>query len=517
MKVIKTLLASALIATMSTVHADIVLNPLGTYASGLFADSGAEIVAHDPATQRVFVVNAGDGFIDVVDINNPANPSLAFRIDISPYGANANSVAVHKGIVVAAVEANVKQDPGKAIFFDTDGNFLNQVTVGALPDMVTFSPNGKWVLVANEGEPNDAYTNDPEGSVSIINLHRGVASLTQAKVRTADFKRFNNATLDSSIRVFGPNASVAQDLEPEYITVSHNSKKAWVTLQENNAIGVIDIRSAKVTDLIGLGFKNHSMPGNEFDASNEDDAINITHWPTQGMYQPDAIASYRVRGKTYLLTANEGDSRDYSGFSEEERVADITLDPTAFPNAAVLQQEANLGRLKITNTLGDDDNDGDFDRLFSYGARSFTIWTSDGQQVFDSGSNFETITAAILPEDFNSDDEENGSFDARSDDKGPEPEGVVIGKVHGRQYAFIGLERVGGIAVYDVTAPAQAEFVEYINTRDFAGDPAAGTAGDLSPEGLAFIKKSDSPTGKPLLVVGYEVSGTTTIYEILKK
>ena len=513
----RTLLASALLAALGTAQAGIVLNPLGTYASGLFADSGAEIVAHDPATQRLFVVNAGEGFIDVLDMSNPNNPSLAYRIDISPYGANANSVAVRDGIVAAAVEDNNKQAPGSAVFFDTNGNFISQVTAGALPDMITFSPNGQWVLVANEGEPNDNYTVDPEGSVSVIDLRGGVANLTQANVRTASFTPFNGATLDSSIRVFGPNATVAQDLEPEYITVSHDSKTAWVTLQENNAIGVIDIRSSTVTDLIGLGFKNHNMPGNEFDASNEDGMINITNWPTRGMYQPDAIASYRANGTTYLVTANEGDSRDYDGFSEEERVKDVVLDPTAFPNAGVLQQEANLGRLKITSTLGDDDNDGDFDQLYSYGARSFTIWTADGHQVFDSGSDLETITALDLPANFNSDDEENGSFDDRSDDKGPEPEGVVIGKVSGRQYAFVGLERVGGIMVYDVTAPAQAEVVEYINTRDFTGDPAAGTAGDLSPEGLAFIKEDDSPTGKPLLVVGYEVSGTTSIYEIVKQ
>jgi len=512
----KTLLATALGLVVSSAHSGIMLNPLGSYESGLFADSGAEIVAHDPDTQRLFVVNAGEGFIDAIDINDPNNPTLAFRIDIAPYGANANSVAVHDGVVAAAVEDNNKQAPGKAVFFDTDGQFINQVTVGALPDMATFSPNGKWLLVANEGEPNDDYSVDPEGSVSVIDLRHGVANLNQADVSTADFSAFNGATLDDSIRIFGPGSSVAQDLEPEYITVSHNSKTAWVSLQENNAIAVVDIRSATVTDLIGLGFKDHSLPGNEFDASNEDGMINIANWPTQGMYQPDAITSYRVRGKTYLVTANEGDSRDYSGFSEEERVKDLTLDPTAFPNAAVLQQEENLGRLKITTTLGDDDGDGDYDRLFSYGARSFSILAADGQQVFDSGSEFEQITAQVLPNDFNSDDEENGSFDDRSDDKGPEAEGVVIGKVRGRQYAFIGLERVGGIMIYDVNSPTQATFVDYINTRDFSGDPAAGTAGDLSPEGLAFIKADDSPTGKPLLAVGYEVSGTTALYEVIK-
>src|SRR5262245_45471140 len=180
-----------------------------------------------------------------------STPTKVGSIDVKPYGAVANSVAVRDGIIAVAVENAVKTSPGKVVFFDRNLNFLSQVEVGALPDMLTFAHNGRFVLVANEGEPNDAYTIDPEGSVSIIDLSKGVAKLTQANVRTADFNVFNHAMLDPSIRIFGPGASVAQDLEPEYIAVSHDSKTAWVTCQENNAIAIIDIASAKVTKLVG--------------------------------------------------------------------------------------------------------------------------------------------------------------------------------------------------------------------------------------------------------------------------
>ena len=498
-------------------RAAIQLTPIGTYESGIFADGGAEIVTYDKDSARLFVVNGADATIDVLDISDPTLPNRIFQIDVSPYGKQANSVSSYGGVIVAAVENVDKQANGRAVFFDSDGNYLNDVEVGALPDMILFTPDGKYVLVANEGEPSDDYTVDPEGTVSIINLkHRDPEDITQDNVATADFTAFNDAVLDPSIRIFGPGASVAEDLEPEFITVAKKRGRwtAYVVLQENNALAKIDVKSATVTRLTGLGFKDHSLPGNGFDASNKDGAINITERPTYGMYQPDAITSYKVRGRTYLVMANEGDSRDYEGFSEEERVKDLLLDPVAFPDAATLQQEENLGRLKTTTTMGDFDGDGFYEELYSYGARSFSIRKPNGRLVFDSGDELEHLTALGMPDDFNSDDEENDSFDDRSDDKGPEPEGVVVGKVRGRYYAFVGLERIGGIMVYDVTKPNKSFFVYYTNTRDFSGDPPAGTAGDMSPEGLLFIKKKDSPNGKPLLVVAFEVSGTTTIFQI---
>ncbi len=489
------------------------LEVLGTYESGIFNGSAAEIVAYDEHSERVFVTNDATNSIDVLDIGDPAAPVKVFSIDLSPLGAGVNSVAVHGGIVAAAVEADPKQAPGKVGFFDTDGNFLNSVTVGALPDMLTFTPNGKALLVANEGEPDDDYLVDPEGSVSIIRMQKHVESITQADVETADFRRFNDAPIDTRIRIFGPGATVAQDLEPEYIAVSEDSKTAWVPLQENNAIAIIDIRRAEVKELVALGAKDHNDAVNGLDASNRDDAINIQPWPVFGLYQPDEIAVFKTRGEEFLITANEGDSRDYSGFSEEVRVKDLALDPTVFPDAAVLQQDENLGRLKATTASGDADQDGLFEKIFAFGGRSYSIWDREARLVFDSGDQLERLTANLLPDDFNSTSDENDSFDDRSDDKGPEPEAITVGRAFGKTYAFLGLERIGGIVVIDVSNPTAPVVVQYINNRDFTGDPVAGTAGDLAPEGIHWINRKDSPIRVPLLVVTNEVSGTTTIYK----
>ncbi len=497
------------------------LQVIGQHQTGVFDQGAAEIVAYDPGTQRIFKVNADAATVDVLDINDPTNPTLLTTIDATALGGSANSVAVHDGIVAVAIEAENKQLTGVVAFYNAATlGLLNFVSVGALPDMVTFTPNGRYALVANEGEPNNDYTVDPEGSVSVIDLRQGVLN---AVVRTADFHHYNgmeNELRAEGVRIFGPNASAAQDLEPEYITVDRNSQFAWVSLQEANALAVIDIRRAEVIDIQPLGTKDHLLPGNELDASNKDDAINIASWPVKGMFMPDGIASYTFRGRTFIVTGNEGDSRDYDGYSEEARIKDLVLDPSSFPNAADLQQNENLGRLKISTAVGDIDNDGDYDELYSYGARSFSIRDVRGRLVYDSGSEFERITAELLPDDFNSDNSENDSFDDRSDDKGPEPEGVALGRIMGRTYAFIGLERVGGIMVYDVTEPYNVSFVDYVNNCNFGvdaqlpDDSVNPLVGDLGPEGLTFIPGSQSPNDKPLLIVGNEVSGTTTIYRI---
>ncbi len=492
--------------------AGVTLTKVGSYSSGLYAEGGAEIVAHDPDTQRLFVTNGGTGAIDIIDISDETSPTLVSSIDLSTWGVGANSVDVKDGVVVAAVEDADAETAGQVVFFDTDGTYINHVEAGVLPDMVTFNRSGRYVVVANEGEPLDDYAADPEGSVTIVDLDAGVENITSADVTQVDFSAYNGATLDDSVRVFGPGSTAAQDFEPEYVTTV--KKKAYVTLQENNAIAIINLKNGNIEDIVGLGFKDHNDVDNAMDASNKDGAINIANWPTNGMYQPDAIVSYKVNGDAYLITANEGDAREYGTYTEEARVKDLTLDPTAFPDAAWLQDEANLGRLKITTTLGDTDNDGDYDELYNYGARSFSIWDADGNQVFDSGSFIGDTTAALLPDNFNSDDEENGSFDDRSDDKGAEPEGLAVGKIHGTPYLFLGLERVGGIMVFDISDPTEPEYQTYINTRDFDGDPELFTAGDMSPEGLKFIKGDNSPTGSPMLAVGFEVSGTTVLFDI---
>lgn len=548
------------------------LSVLGHYKTNIFAESAAEIPAYDAASKRLFVVNAQKGLVDVLDASKPEQPVHIAELSARDYLADSevNSVAVQNGIVAIAVQAKNKTDAGLVVFFNAkDLSFMSKVAVGSLPDMLTFSPNGKTVLVANEAEPNDDYSIDPEGSVSIIDIR----DIKQPKASIADFRAWNSQKADlmaKGVRIFGPNATVAQDLEPEYITISGDSKTAWVTLQENNAIARIDIAQQKVTDIYPLGYKDHGVMGNELDVSDRDSKIDIKTWTgLVGMYQPDSIANYQVNGQTYLVTANEGDSREWlknedayfagnlaqgyvenirmkhlfnsKGFNAEgdypahlQKIANgvkgAKLNPVTFAYCGATATEAgdcrkdgNLGRLNIAWNMGYQTNaDGSpkldangrliYDKLYAYGARSFSIWNTQGQLVWDSGSEFENKISELFPNYFNT-DHEAVSLDDRSDNKGPEPEGITLGTIGAKTFAFIGLERMSGVMVYDITTPMRPKFIEYFTTRNFVETDSA-KQGDLGPEGLIFIAAKDSPNGKPLLVVGNEVSGSTAIYQV---
>lgn len=565
-------------ATAST----IALSFLGRFETGEFDESAAEIVDYDPATRQAFVVNANSGRVDILDINAPQMPTLVTSLDVATdivaavpslgdagaLGA-ANSVAVSGNTLAVAVEADVKQDNGYVAFYQTDGTFLAAVEAGALPDMVTITPDGNTVLVANEGEPSGDYSVDPEGSITLIDISGGAGSVTAANVSQLRFTAFNaggGKTLGSDVRISPKSTSVARDLEPEYIAVSADSNTAWVALQENNALAVVDIAGREISSVQGLGYKDHGLIGNELDSSNRDDGVNIRQWPLRGVYMPDSVDSYEYNGITYLVTANEGDAREYladadsaedcagqGGFDfddgdclhylDEIRGGDILDSGAAIelanlerfaPDLDTLMANANLGRINIIADLGVRDCPAGtlevsgrpaagcvYEALYSYGARSFSIWNgSTGELVFDSGSDFETITAQRLGEDFNASNDENGG-DNRSDDKGPEPEAVEIARIDGRTYAFIGLERVGGIMVYNISNPERAEFVQYLNTRDFSVDIEAlvdagdfSAVGDLGPESIKFVAAQDSPNGEALLIVGNEVSGTTALFSV---
>ena len=490
------------------------LRSIGQYQHGSFAKLASEIPAYDTRSKRLFVANVEKCAFDILDVANPASPTLVGSVSAKLHGDKPTSVSVRNGMIAMSVVPESKAKTGRVMFVSPDGEVLKVLEVGHEPDMLTFSPDGHWLLVANEGEPNQAYDIDPEGTISLIDVSGGIDSLTQQQVQSLDFHAFSDRSLlDPSIRIFGKNASVAQDLEPEYITVSKDSKTAWVVCQENNALVVVDLTAGKITRLIGLGFKDHHRPGQGLDASDHDQQVRIQPWPVKGMYQPDAIQNYLADGATYLVTANEGDGRSYDGFNEETRVGELKLDPSVFPDASSLQSAENLGRLRTTKYMGDRNGDGLHEELYSYGARSFSIWNADGQLVFDSGDQFEQITAELFPRHFNADNESD-KFDNRSDKKGPEPEGVAVGEVAGGMYAFIGLERMGGVMVYDISQPRQARFDSYVNTREVRDAGQGQPQGDLGPEGLLFIAAQDSPHGKPLLVVCNEVSGTTRIFEV---
>ena len=529
-----------------------------------FDESAAEIVAFDAATDLAYLVNANAGVIDVVDLASPTTPTIVGSLDAasdvssdvgSPMGG-VNSVAVNGGLIVVAVEADTKQDNGYIAFYSTEGNYLRAVEVGALPDMVTFTPDGQNILVANEGEPNDDYSVDPDGSVSIISREGTEAStVSLANIAAAT----GPVRLSVSDDVCGggvtdADARMACDLEPEFITISEDSSTAYVALQENNSVAIIDIANQSLTSVLGIGFKNYGEAGNEFDPSNRDGGANIQSWNVFGTYMPDAIDSYTVNGVTYLLTANEGDGREYLTdvesadacpegrifddgecfyYLDEIRIKDIA-DTGATLSADLLSrlpadyaEDENLGRLKVITDLGLTDTgclsaayqptaSCVYNDLYSFGARSFTIWNAaTGEVVFDSGSDFEMITFDQLGESFNASNDDNEGDD-RSDDKGPEPEAVKVEQIGSKWFAFIALERVGGIMVYDVTTPSEPVFVQYINERDFSVDAEADieTVGDLGPEDIVFIPGSDSPNGEPLLLLSNEVSGTLSVFSL---
>ncbi|MEH6539836.1 choice-of-anchor I family protein [Halopseudomonas sp.] len=574
----------------------ITLNYLGRYSANIFGASAAEIPAFDPVNQRIFIVNAQKGAVDVLNAADPANPVLLQELTVESIteGAVVNSIAYKGGYLAVAVEAPTKTDNGWVALFDaTSLEMLGYEQVGAQPDMVTFTPDGEYVLTANEGEPSTDYQIDPVGSISIL----GVSEGQLVEVRTAGFSAFNTQadTLRSAgVRIYGPNASVEQDLEPEYIAISSDSSTAWVSLQENNALAKVDIATATVTDILPLGYKDHGTAGNGLDVSDSDDAINIDTWPgVLGMYQPDSIAAYEVDGETLLVTANEGDSRAWGeddqaywdgdaskGFVEEFRVkhlvhvsgfdrragddlppqlrelaAGALLNPTTFAYCGATaadpgdcRADENLGRLTVAWTDGyRKDANGDpvlfdasgnqnlagdrlmYDNLYAYGARSFSIRDGDGQLVWDSGDQLEQYFASDacmlganrnIPctDYFNATHDEGDTFDNRSDNKGPEPEGVTVGQLGNKTFAFIGLERIGGVMAWDITDPTAPVLVDYLNTREdwTTADPSTvlATAGDLGPEGLVFIAPEDSPNGEALLVIGNEVSGTTAVYQI---
>jgi DNA-binding beta-propeller fold protein YncE len=501
------------------------LTPISTVRNGdaadLFDASAAEIVKFDPVTKRMFVVNGATDAIDIFDAANPAAPAFLKSIDLSAFG-NPNSVDVNPNAaqneIAVAVGAENKSERGSVLFFTKDGAPTGSLKVGHLPDMLTYNSDGSKLVVANEGEPTEDYAFDPEGSVSIIDivgrrrLHREVTftHLTPADV--------------PGVRITGPEGTtVAQDMEPEFVAIQGHF--AYVTCQENNAVAKIDIFKRRLVSVFPLGSINHAELGNAIDASDRDNMIRIANWPVRGLFMPDGIAAYTVdeaKGKrsTYFVTANEGDARDWGDYIDEARAGSRNLDPSAFPLAVELKKSANLGRLNVVTTEGDLDSDGDYDQLFSFGTRSFSIFDENGKLVFDSGSMIETYLAENFPDDFNCAHDESGSIDSRSDNKGAEPEAIELGVIDGRTYAFVGLERFSGILVCDITDPRAVSMSGFGLNRDFSvefdGDNLGNVAaaGDLGPEGLDFVPAHRSPNGKPLLVVANEVSGTTTIYQI---
>lgn len=522
------------------------LTAAGTHETGVFDASAAEIPAFDKTTGRLFVVNAQKGAIDVLTVGEDAAPAAETVLSVAGLpaadgsvtdaGAVVNSVAVAGGVMAATVEAEDKTGHGWLVFFDTRTlGFLGGVRVGALPDSVALAPNGAYAVVANEGEPADDFSADPEGTISVVSVAKNArqfARLGQDAVRTVDFRAYDEgAALPAGVRVVGPDVAVpagheeagriARNLEPEYVSIDPTGRTAYVSVQEANAVVAVDLASASLADFWALQLTDWSTEG-VLDVSEKDGAISLAHQPVLGVPMPDGLATYKYRGQTLVVTANEGDSREWGDFVDAERVKDLALCADVFPHAKALQKNEALGRLNVLTDLGYDAERGCHTELHALGGRGFSIYTADGQRLFDSSGMLEEqiarlIAAGELPAHaFNANNDETPSFDSRSDDKGVEPESVVVGEVQGRQYAFVGLERIGGVMVFDITDPTDARYVDYVNERawDAVGEDGDAGLGDMGAEGLAFVPASDSPSGTALLIVANEVSGSTTVYEV---
>ena len=412
-----------------------------------FDGAAAEIVDFDALSQTLWVSSP-----ERIDVISLIERRVIDQIDLSDFG-DINSVSIHDGMAAVAVASSQITDPGRVYFFDSVSRAASgYVSVGALPDMVTFTPDGKNVLVANEGEPAGGV--DPMGGVSIIDV-------ASRSVTTAGFAGVP--------QVGNVRSATLADIEPEYIAVSPDGKTAFVTLQEANAVGMLDLASKSFTQVVSLGTKDFSLPGNGIDANDKDGVTVLAPVNARGLYQPDAIASYSAGGQTFFVTANEGDAR--ADESDEARAKDLGV-------------TGDLARLTISTI------DSTPDDLVAFGARSFSIWDENGNQIFDSGNTLELEAIA------------RGIYDdGRSDNKGVEPEGVSLLEIDGRTIAFIGLERTteSAIAMYDVTDPANASFIDMI-----VGE------GDVSPEGL----KAFSVGGRYYLAVSNEVSETTSLYAL---
>ncbi len=543
--------SSASVPSGVTVECALKLHALSRFQTSWWNMSGAEIPAYDSVNKRLWFTNNAEG-LECISIADPTKPEQ-FKT-IRQFGLN--SVAVGGNVIAIASQPKSKDVRGSVSFFDLDGNKISKVEVGFNPDMIKFTHDGKRLLVVNEGEaPTDGHS-DPVGSIGVVDISGGT---DKPIVRDCGFDAFEKQKTDlvkRGMHMVTPNAGFSQEIEPEYMALSNDDTKAYATLQENNAIAVIDLAPGheRVERIEPLGFKDFMKPGCGLDASDKDGANHIQNLPVFGLYQPDGVAYFENGGARYLVTANEGEDRERDDFTEAVQFGKLkntqskvksngkgkvsAIDEESFAKqlgadntmrVQDLSKPENMGRLKVSSLRGDDDGDGDFDRVFCFGGRSVSIWkvSPDGsiEQTWDSGDEIERVISQQLPKAFNMDSMKSPSRDARSTSKGPEPETPIVATINGVRILFCVLERAGGIMSWNISDPSHPKFLAYVNPRDPTVDLDNDTdkdgkpdhsleAGDIAPEGILYIAPEQSPSGKPLLVVCNEGSGNVTLYEI---
>ena len=495
------------------------LNKIGSYVSGISNPDGgvAEIVSYDAVENKAWVVNGATGMLNILDLNNMDGGVIsATSLDIKALAAEQNpgffygdmtsvSVCSELGLVAVALQAEDYDAAGCVGILNTEGELLTMIEAGFQPDMVTFTPDGSKILVANEGEPRNGYgegITDPAGSVTVIWLNaEDPSSSSHKNVGFEDFDEKREELVANGVMLTKGNQP-AVDLEPEYIVCDNDT--AYITLQEANAVAILDLTAGIYTGVYSLGYQDLNLEENALDLV-EDGAYAANTYPDAvAAYMPDGISMYEVDGKTYLVTANEGDAREWGSdeteFCNEIKKTLVASDGTEAEKVRVIDPEVTDGLPAGKAVL--------------YSSRSFSIFRVDEDgltQVFDSGKDFEALSNSYIPEYFNCSNDDN-EYDSRSPKKGPEPESVTVGTVDGKLYAFVALERIGGIMVYEINGE-HASFVNYINTRDFSEDPCKAEphlTGDVAPEGLCLINTGDSN----VLLAAFEVSGTVSAYSV---
>lgn len=470
----------------------------------------AEITAYMPEAKTLFAVGGGDK-LDVIDLKNPMQPVVSA---VQKLPGDASSVTVHGNLVAVSLLNDPEWKMGKVQVMRYNGSIevLGTYEVCNLPDMITFTPDGKKLLVACEGTPSEDFSVDPEGAVAVLSAN--AEGWKKPRIKLAKFDALDTAALMAAgVRKAGVK-SFAQSLEPEYITVSEDSKTAWISLQENNAIAKLDVASEKITGVFPLGYVDHSKPGFGLDVKSNK-KIEIENYPLRGLRQPDGISAFTAGGKSFVLTANEGASvKDFKAWTDVTSplvlAQENRLDSKVF-NAKMLDDLQNLSvsNLERCDVAPDKQPNGKCPYMYTFGSRSVSLFDGvSGKLIWDSGDQLERVIAKVAPDYFNwNSKKKKVKMDSRSENMGCEPENVTYGVVNGKRYAFVGLERTSGIAVFDISDVEKGREPKLV---DFYFDP-----NDRGPEGILFISAEKSPLkGTALLVVGYEYSKTISIYKV---
>ncbi len=504
----------------------------------------ASSVAYDSKPPRLFVANPFQGLLEIYDLKDPGHPSLIKLVPLGGPNCNPlnpvqcfrpNHVTVAGGVVAVAVTNEVPTDPGRLVLMTTDGTDQRELVVGPSPTWVAFTPDRTKIVVANQGIPSADYSIDPEGSMSIIKNWQGWQS-SAPEVVPVTLQSFNSrkeALIARGVRIYGPclstppcEVTVAQDLEPVAFVISADSRKAHVAFETNNALGVLDIDEQRFANVRSAGLKDHSKWWSRLDATDDED-FDLRTWPLLGMYQPNGIDILTTHGRQYLITANRGNWRESSAFPNGTEQTTVGEACTAGRlDATLCRRLSGAPDISIASyPYRYTEEDAPLPGAYSYGGRSFAIWTREGRLVHDSGAALEAITHRACPSYFNSQSDQN-TFDDRSDEKGPEPEGVAVADIAGRTFAFVSLRRIGGIVAFDVSEPWFPRFQQYINSRNFSVNPkdlpadypseyfVNCAAGDLQGVKPVFVEGTDAPTGDPLLLLVNNYSGSVAIFRI---